>query len=200
MKREEAYELEEILVDLEQYDDVFIKRMTARVKEITLPIILNEKDKEAKQKLKLKFSYRNFTPSTEIQRAIGALSNAISFYEEAQTDITTLQHKQQDILHALELTDMDDAELTNLMRELKEIRLLRRQAKNFQDAVEPLYRYALKNRSTVKDLGKIQNETLTIQKEIEQKKYFVREKTSLAEAFEQADSFSNRIEQLSLQK
>ncbi|TYS60494.1 hypothetical protein FZC76_21730 [Sutcliffiella horikoshii] len=200
MNRDQAYELERLLSELEKYDYTFIKPKITRVKEIVQPIIINEKEKESKDRLKLKFSYNKFTPSTEVQRAIGALSNSIAFYEEAGRDIATIQRKQQDILHALELTDLDDVKLNELMKELQEIRILRRVAKNFQEALEPLYHYATKNRHIVKELGRIHNEIMLLQKNIADKKYHVREKTALAEAFENAEELSNRVEKLTLVK
>jgi valyl-tRNA synthetase len=192
----EAYEAESIFNYLSDIDGLEDK--AKRLQEIFMPIIENEKGKEFKRKLDVKISWKNFVPHREVSKAITALTNSISLYEEAKQEILTYQRVQQDILHALELTDLSEVELVKLMKELQEIRIYRRQAKNFMESVEPLVKFANNHKSTLKELGKVQGELNKITQSINERQYYVREKKALADAFKEADHMYERMERLSL--
>lgn len=196
MNRKQAYEAEEILQRLENHD--YISEDVNRLKEIIQPMIDNEKEKEFKEKRNVKTSYRNFNPHREVQYAVQALSKPISLYNEANQEIEVYQRETQDILHALELTDLDDEKMTELMQELRRIRIYRRMAKNFIEIVEPLYKFAMENRMLAKNLGRVAGEIHKIKENIDNRAYYVREKTSLREAFESADELYNRLEKLNM--
>jgi hypothetical protein len=193
---DEAKEAECILDYLSDIDGLEDK--VNRLKEAFMPIIENEKGKEFKRKLDVKISWNNFAPHREVSKAITALTNSVSLYEEAKQEIITYQRVQQDILHALELTDLSEVELVKLMKELQEIRIYRRQAKNFVESVEPLVTFARNNKAMIKELGKVHGELTKIIQTISDRKYYVREKKTLADAFKEADHMYERMERLSL--
>jgi hypothetical protein len=176
-----ALEAEQLFQDLEKYK--YVNPIVSRLKEIFMPIIENEKEKQFKRSRGIKMSWNNFHPESEISRAINALSQSVSFYEEAKSEIDTYQREQQDILHALELTDLDDNEMMNLMRDLQQVRVYRRQAKNFVETVEPLKTYAAKNKNLVNELGQIQKKTVARIQTINKKVYTCKEKKELQKAF-----------------
>lgn len=171
-----------------------------RLKELLHPMIENEKHKKHKREKNLVTSYNNFIPLSETQRAITALNNSISFYEEAEKEIEIYQNETMDVLHALELTDLDDDEMHDLMEELRQARIYRRIAKNFKETVEPLYRYAMNNKQKIKELSKVYAEVEAITKNIKNRKYYPREKTALSEAFAEADQLTSRIEKFNLRQ
>jgi hypothetical protein len=186
MKRDEAFEAEEILKDLERYQHNYIKDKIARLSELLQPIIENEKIKEFKEKRNIKTSYNNFTPHREAHRAANALNSIITLYDEAKDEVNKYQKETQDILHALELADLSDEEMNELAKELKHIRMYRRSAKNFVESAGPLYQFAINHRKLGKDLGKVAGEIAKITKFIAERRYTPRVNTALAEAFDKA--------------
>jgi len=157
------------------------------------PIIENEKEKDFKEKLHITTSFNQFVPSKEISKIIHVLNNATHYYESAQEEIRKYQRRQQDILHAFELTDLSEDELTEYTKELQSIRIFRRQAKNFIETLEPLYGFSLKNKEFIEQLKKLNGEMDKIKNTIENRRYFVREETSLKRAFEEARPLHKRM-------
>jgi hypothetical protein len=198
MDYELAMETEKILNELSKDSVVYVQ--VSRLKEIFAPIIENEKEKEFKRKRDIKTSWNKFTPHREISRAINALCSSVSLYEEANKEINRYQKETQDILHALELTDLNDDELFNLMKDLQQIRIYRRLAKNFVESVEPLYKFSCNNKELIKKLNQVHSEVMKINLSIKDRSYNVREKTSLEEAFKSADEMYDRMERLCLLK
>lgn len=188
MDYEKVLAAEELFNDLERKKIPWLKDKVAELRETFQPIIDNEKTKQKKKKLALKCSYAKYEPRKKIMHAIDALSNGPRLYEEASENAEKCNRLTQDILHAMELLEADEEQLRNWAEELKDIRINRREAKDFVDVMEPLYKFALKNKQLITSLGQIHTEMQNIMKQKETRSYKVREKTSLAEAFEQADS------------
>ena len=191
MNYKDALEAEDLFSKLEKYK--YVMPQVARLREIFMPMVENEKEKQMRKDKNIHRSWNKYTPHVEVQRAATALANAITFYEEAEKEISSWQRETQDILHALELTDMNDEEMTELMKELKEIRIHRRVAKNFVEVLEPFYNYAKDNKSIIKELGKVQNEVSKLNESIDNRKYKVREKITLRDRFENADELNKRV-------
>lgn len=188
MDKSVIFEMEKLIEDLDGYQHMYTKKKTARLKELFHPIADNERKKEFRQQRNLKWSWSKFDPRQKIQQATDCLSGIINHYEEAKAEIDTYQKETQDILHAIELTELTDEELTDYMKRLREIRKYRRIAKNFVEVAEPLYHVALANKNVVKELGKASGEIQRIVTTIESRTYRPRVITSLEEAFTKAKS------------
>jgi hypothetical protein len=198
MDYNDCLEAEQLFQELEKYK--YASPHVNRLREIFEPIIQNEKDKQFKRQRDIKTTWNNFVPHREVSKTIQCLSNAIHLYGNAKEEIEAYQRETQDILHALEIADLTDEEMATLMKDLQKIRILRRQAKNFVEAVEPLYIYASNNKPLIKELGKVQSEIVKKNETINKKKYRVREKSSLQVAFDEAKPMYERMEKLQLIK
>lgn len=163
------------------------KDKVSELRDTFQPIIDNEKNKQKKKNLSLKYSYAKYEPRKRIMHAIEALSNGPRLYEEALENVEKCNRLTQDILHAMELLEADEEQLKLWAGELKDIRLNRREAKDFVEVMEPLYKFTVKNKQLVTSLGQIHTEMQKIMRQKENRTYKVREKTSLAEAFEKAE-------------
>lgn len=196
MDTNEAYETEKILNRLSEQqlhtEDV------QRLKDIIQPIIDNEKEKEFKKKRDIKTSWKGFNPHREVTRASSVLINASRLYEEVRSEISKYDMETQDILHSLELTDLEDDVHEEQWKEMQKIRIYRRQAKNFVEAVEPIHNFVKENEALVKKLGKLQGEVMKVKQSIDERQYYPRVKTSLKEAFDKADHIYDRMERLSM--
>lgn len=188
MNAEETFEVEELLSELEKYEYPFIKKKVERIKNVMKPIFDNERDKQFKKERNLKYSWNKCDPSNIAQRTLQNFSQAISFYEEAKCEMESYNKETQDILHALELTEIPDEELNELMVRLKNIRRYRRTAKDFVELMEPFYRYSLNNKHIVKDLGKIHGEVSKEKMKKDNRIYTPRVLTSMEEAFKQVSA------------
>lgn len=82
------------------------------------PIIENEKEKEFKRQRGIKTSWKSYIPCKEIARACTTFSSVISLYREAKDELHKFDQETQDILHALELTNVSEDEYGNLAKEL----------------------------------------------------------------------------------
>lgn len=188
MDYEKALEAEQLFNELGKYQYPYISEKVTALREYFQPIIDNEKDKQTKKKYKLRYSYGKASPRELVQNALNAFSQSVALYEEANSNVEYCQRAIQDILHAMELLEASDKQLIEWARELKELRLIRREAKDFAELSQPLYQFAQKHKSIGKELGQIHGEVNKLYTKMDNRSYKVREKTSLAEAFEQAES------------
>lgn len=186
VKSEEAFEVEALLNDLERYEYPFIKQKVTRIKEVFQPIFDNEKDKEFKRARNLKWSWAKFSPLSNCQITLSTLNGVNGFYQEAKNEVVAYERETQDILHAIELTDLSDSELMELMNRLREIRRYRRKAKDFIIVIEPLLHFSEQNKRMIKELGKVHKEIQSNITKLENRIYTPREITTLEEAFKQA--------------
>lgn len=193
-RRELAFEAEKAIERLRDRED--IQDELTIVRAFLTPIIENEREKEFKEKLHITTSYKKFAPTKEISKIINVLNNSIHHYQSAQEDIKKYQRGQQDILHAFELTDLSDEELMEYTKELRELRMLRRQAKNFVETLEPLYQFSLKNKTLINNLKKVNSEIDKVKTSVDSRKYYVREKTTLQQAFEEAEPLHKRMNEI----
>lgn len=191
MSRDEAFEVEQLLHDISHFKRS--SQQVKRIKELLQPIFDNERDKAERDQHNLSTSYMNFHVKKEISKAINALSSTKTMFSLASDDLKRLHGEEQDILHALELTDLSLEELTKLTVELKEVRILRRVTKNFLELANPLNEFVINNEKLIKQLHHIAG---TIQKTIsviDKRRYSAKEKTALQDAFDSAAPLETRV-------
>jgi hypothetical protein len=187
LNREEAYEAEAILENLVK-SNIHKKNKgeLERLLELIVPVAENERLKEYKESLGIKWSWSNFHPKNRLQSAINTLTSVVNHHQEAKLEEDVYEKETQDLLHALEITNPTDEQLLEYGRELQMLRQKRRNAKDFMEIAAPLFHYSTKNRNVIKELGQVLTEMNRIMEVLENRTYKIREKTSLQEAFDKA--------------
>ncbi len=180
--------------------DEFTKEDVDCIKELVTPIVDNEKEKHQKQKRRLSLSYMDYYPLAEVGKAVNCLSNAVKLYDVAEKDISKLQRETQDILHAIEITELSGEDSIKYVNELRAIRIQRRIAKNFVESVYPIKEFAQMSESFVNGLKSLYTQITEIQNSIHNREYQPREKTTMQEAFEKSDDLWERIEDINNNK
>jgi len=191
MTRDEVFEVEQLLHEIGRFK--LSNQPVSRIRELLQPIFDNEREKAERDKYSLSTAYMHFHAKKEVSKAINALSGTKNMFGLATEDLKRLHGEEQDILHALELTDLSLEELTALTSELKEIRIMRRVTKNFLEVANPLNDFAVHNEKLIKQLQQIAGTIQKAMSNIDNRKYNVREKTSLREAFDSAAPLVTRI-------
>jgi hypothetical protein len=187
LNKEEVYEAEVILEDLLESDmQIHHKVAIERLLELIVPMAEKERLKDYKDSRGIKWSWSDFHPHKKLQDSIRTLSSAVTFHQEAKLEEEIYEKETQDILHALELTELDDEQILVIGKELQLLRQKRRNAKDFMELVAPLFAYSTKNRNVVKELGQVLSEMQQTMNSWETRRYTVREKTELQYAFDTA--------------
>lgn len=188
MKDEIVLKTRDILLELYDNDEIdfVVSQKIKQVYENLKEYFEKVEDRANKRNEKIKYSYQEFNPISEVTKVINGLSNAIALYGQANEEINYYNNETQDILHAIELTDMDEETSMKLFNDLKKNRENRRIAKNFVELVEPLHDIARNNVKLINELGKVQAKIQITESVISNRKYRVREKTDLELAFEKA--------------
>jgi hypothetical protein len=190
MNRDEAFYAETLFDKLEKYKSPKFHQSVKELRDIFQPIIDNERTKEAREKHLDKYSYGKFTPRKRVAQVAGTISSAISFYEEAYTNVDKLNKSQQDLLHKIELLDATEEELLQSAKDLQELQTIRRESKDFVELMGEFYKVAkqIEEAGYLKKLYQVVTDIDETIKRMENRSYKVREKTALAEAFEKAES------------
>lgn len=191
MREVDLYEVENLLHEISRFKKS--DNQVSRIQELLQPIFDNERAKEERDKRKLSTSYMKYNVEKEISRAVNALTGIRTLFKLATEDLKRLHGEEQDILHALELTDLSMDELVEITGELKQVRIMRRVAKNFLESAQALNDFAEDNDKLAKQLQGVAGVTRKTVGTIERRRYTVREKTTLQEAFENAGPFMNRV-------
>lgn len=187
MNREEVYEAEAILEDLAGSNlHINHREQIERLLELFVPVAEKERLKEYKNDRGIKWSWQDFHPHKKLQDAIRTLSSAVTFHQEAKLEEDTYERETQDILHALELAELDDDQILEIGKELQLLRQKRRNAKDFMELVAPLFAYSVKNRPVIKELSQILSEMEQIMNSWENRRYTARERTDLQSEFDNA--------------
>lgn len=187
MIREHVLEMEQILhrfseSNLPEQQQIDLHK----IKEFLMPIIETEKERMEKEALGLKYSWLKFHPLKKLQDAVNTLSSVTNLFIEAKEAEEVYERETQDLLHQIELTETDSEENDEIVENLRHLRKQRRNAKDFLDLAAPLKNYSLHNRQVIRDLGQVHAEMIQISKNLDNRSYKVREKTSLQEAFDKA--------------
>jgi len=188
MKDEEVMWIKETLSEL-RHDESLPSETSQKIEQmyaILTFLFTKVEERMERRNEKAKYEYGNFIPESEISKAVNALSNAPLLYEGALNDLEYYNSEGNDLMHAIEMLDFDDEKGVQLLRQLKENRTKRRVCKNFLELVRPLRDVSIHNPSFLKKLSEAQGQIQKIKETLDKRKYYVREKTDLAEAFEKA--------------
>ena len=191
MNAQEAFEVEELLNELSQYKYSYIQPKINRIIDVLTPIFKNEKEKEFREERKLKWSWNNYNPAQRVAQSHVNLAQILGLCDEASKEVNYLDKETQDILHAIEFTDMTGGEMKEATTNLKRIRQERRKAKDFILVSQPLTKFAKENDTIIKQLGKIVNETQANVTKLSNRTYTPRVLNSIEEAFKEAEEKTN---------
>ena len=107
------------------------------------------------------------------------IDDFLCFLREAEQDYKIANQEEQDangetqdILHELELLDHKYHEFAQLSKELKEIRIKRREAKNVIESTGPIISWLENNRQTVKNLEQLLGTVRKAQRSVENNKIY----------------------------
>lgn len=107
------------------------------------------------------------------------IDDFLCFLREAEQDYKIANQEEQDangetqdILHELELLDHKYHEFAQLSKELKEIRIKRREAKNIIESTGPIISWLENNRQTVKNLEQLLGTVRKAQRSVENNKIY----------------------------
>lgn len=188
METEKVVELKNILGDLAQHTDEKVQESASRILKIVQPIFDHDEKKRFREERNMKWSWSQYYPPVEAQKAGYALTVVTKLYQDAQKEVDFLEKETQDILHALELIeDMSEEEEKELTRQLKAVRQQRRVAKNFVELAQPMVFFVQENKETVSKLNKLHGSVVQVQNKLERRTYTPRSATALEEAFARAN-------------
>lgn len=188
----EANKAEELFNRLELFDHDY-RDLVSELRNIFQPIMDNERAKQIRLKHVKRFSYAKFDPMQKMSQVIGTLNTFIAHYEEALDNLEQTQKSQSDILHAIELLDLDSDEMMHMVRDLKIVRTLRRESKDFVALAEPAYTYMvkLKTNGILKELALIDKEIKDKAEKMQDRGYYPRVMVELSQRFQEAKEESD---------
>jgi hypothetical protein len=194
MTEEEVLEIDNQLNSLLSSVSKSNKEKVRNILSLLSETVSNAEKKLIKKKYEnMKFSHLEYNPLTQVSRAVASLSVLTSIYLEAQNNVSLCDKETQDILHALEFSELSDEAQLTLSMELQGIRRLRRSLKNFIELTEPLKDLVSKNQSFVTNLCKVQGTVQMIKKEIEKRSYHPRVRQDLLPLFTQSPVLEDNL-------
>lgn len=108
-------------------------------------------------------------------------------YEEAEKNVRFYESEYNDLTHALELTNFNASEGYKLAKELKQNRKNRREAKDIMNELNPLYMFMQSNSRFLQELKKVNTEVIKITQKKDSRKYHVRARADMQEAFDKSN-------------
>jgi hypothetical protein len=126
----------------------------------------------------------SFNPLQKAHQMIDILTNSIKTYEVAAENLERTHKATQDLLHALELLELNEDEMVQMARDLHEVRRIRRESKDFTEIMLPMYDLACKYQHITEEFSSAMAEMQEIASRKEKRTYKVRERIDLAEKFE----------------
>lgn len=184
MEKDELLEVEQLLNELSQYEYSQIKPRVARLREVLKPILDAERRKFYRSENNLKSSVDRDIVK-EVVAAQGMLNGIRTMYKRAYEEVGFHDNATNDLLHALELLEGDE-ELVEYTKELRETRIMRREAKDFQEVVNPMVSFINKNAQVIKQFNEAVKEMESAKEIQERRTYKPRVKTEMEIAFEKA--------------
>ncbi len=109
--------------------------------------------------------------SAGVEAFLDYLRDASERQRMAEADRTEAEAATQDLLHALELGQLDRAERARLAVKLREVRRKRRRAKNTLAWTTPVAAWAKENHGTVKSLERLLGELRKVERQSEGRVY-----------------------------
>lgn len=155
-----------------------------------------ENRKKEEEGLPIDPPYVRWSPVTHIYRLNSMLQDLERNYKQARQDLQYYEKITQDVLHALELAsnEFHEENLINYMRELQQIRIQRRKAKNFIELATPFFDILGKYPQLRKEIREAQATTKRIENQQITRTYEPREKTAMKFAFERV--LKNKLEEV----
>jgi hypothetical protein len=203
VNRDEIYEVEAILKSLAT-SNVHIKHREEidRLLEIIEPLAERERAAEYTQEMmEVKCTWDSWNPIKRVQDVICVLTEAAAYHQAAKKEEVSLEKETQDMLHALEITELSDKEKISLANDLGEIRRKRRGTKDFMELITPLLTFSENNKGLINELESIQSHMKETVKGWETRTYKVRKRTSLQSAFDRMKGIDKKTSlQLALEK
>ena len=135
----------------------------------------------------MKWSWGDYNPTQRVAQTHTNLATITGLCDEASKEVNFLDKETQDILHAIEFTDMTEDEMKEATTNLKRIRQERCKAKDFILVTQPLAKFAKENDVMIKQLAKIVNETQSNITKLSNRTYTPRTMSSLEDAFKEAE-------------
>lgn len=148
------------------WDDLIIQK--------TEPIKVEQENVMPRPILFSHADYDTLQPEEKIREFCAFIRQALSQYNYNKEELVTIENKQQDLLHFIELSKNKDA-LTGykLYKELCELRRRRRQCKNEMDLLAPVYDM-FNGTSVLDQLANVQGSCKRAKQAIANKGYTVR--------------------------
>ena len=119
----------------------------------------------------------------EIEEMVRSMDRIVKFFggslkeeSEVKETIRRLEGRQQDILHEFEFSILSRKQRDILAKELKDIRVERRNAKNILELLEPFSQQAKTKSSLCSMLASVANRVREVKKEQEERVYGPRDK------------------------
>ncbi|QIA28630.1 hypothetical protein [Phage f2b1] len=188
MEMEKVVALKDMLGELAQHTDEKVQENASRILKLVQPIFDHEEKKRFREERNMKWSWSQYYPPVEAQKAGYALTIVTKLYEDAQKEVDFLEKETQDLLHAIELLeDISEEEEKELTRQLRAVRQQRRVAKNFVELAQPMVFFVQENKAMVNKLHKLHSSVIQVQNKLERRTYTPRSATALELAFEKAN-------------
>ena len=111
-----------------------------------------------------------------IDRTIKFFGDSVKEEQEIKETIRRCEGRQQDILHEFEFSILSRKQRDILAKELKDIRIERRNAKNILELLEPFSQQAKTKSSLCSMLASVANRVREVKKEQEERVYGARDK------------------------
>lgn len=184
MEYEEIVEVEKLLEELSTYGYSQIKPRVARIKELLKSDLEGQKRSHYRLENKLKSSVDKDVVK-EVSTAQATLSGIKTMYQRAYDEVGYHNNATSDLLHALELLDDDDLLMAHATQ-LRETRQMRREAKDFQELMNPMVSFINHNGKAIKEFNEAVNEMRKIQEGMAGRRYTTRVKTDIQLAFDKA--------------
>lgn len=178
-------EAEQLLDELSVYNYPAIKPKVKQLQDILKPKLESERRKKIRAELNLKSS----VPHDMLKVARHnhqLLAGVQTMHKRARDEVNFYDRSTSDLLHALELFD-EDAELLAYTKDLKELRHMRREAKDFVELLAPLVSFASRHKDAIRDLRTAINDMEHIKNRMANRTYNPRERTDLEAAFRRAN-------------
>lgn len=187
MENHEIVEARTLLTELSEYNIPYIAPKAQRVLNIMKDFFDRNDEQQKREKRNIKYSRKNFNAIRELTLLNSTFGALETLRRESYDEVGICDRTQNDLLHAIEfLTPNEEEKLLGLSKDLKEIREMRRSAKDFNEITQPLASFVARNKRFVTELKQVFKETREVQDRLDQRTYTPRELTTMEQAFAEA--------------
>lgn len=182
MPYEDWLEVEELLIELSQYEYKQVKPKVERIRKLFKPFMEGEHRKNYRLENKLKSSVDRDIVN-EVRNAQSTLGGIPTMNKRAYDEVGYHDKVTNDLLHALELLE-DDEKLTEYTKQLRSTRQMRREAKDFHTVTQPMMSFINRNKKAIKEFNEAVVEMQEQKKKLDNRSYKPRVITELADELE----------------